>query len=84
LRQALFDGLEIIRVYPKPPGKEPDLAAPFLRKRGGTIEDLAGKIHRDLQRNLRSARVCGKDVTDGQPVGRDYVLNDGDIMELRA
>jgi ribosome-interacting GTPase 1 len=84
LRRAIFDGLEIIRVYSKPPGKEPDLAAPFPLKRGSTIEDLAGKIHRDLQRSLRSARVWGKDVFDGQPVGRDYVLHDGDIVELRA
>ena len=84
LRRAIFDGLELIRVYSKPPGKEPDLDAPFALKRGSTIEDLAGKIHRDLQRNLRSARVWGKEVFDGQPVGREYVLRDGDIVELRA
>jgi ribosome-interacting GTPase 1 len=84
LRRAIFDGLEIIRVYSKPPGKEPDLATPFPLKRGGTIEDLAGKIHRDLQHNLRSARVWGKEVFDGQAVGRDYILHDGDIVELRA
>jgi hypothetical protein len=84
LRRAIFDGLELIRVYSKPPGKEPDLDAPFALRRGSTIEELAGKIHRDLQRNLRSARVWGKEVFDGQPVGRDYVLHDGDIVELRA
>jgi hypothetical protein len=84
LQRAVFEGLELIRVYSKPPGKEPDLAAPFPLKRGSTIADLAGKIHRDLQRNLRSARVWGKEVFDGQPVGRDYVLQDGDIVELRA
>jgi ribosome-interacting GTPase 1 len=84
LRRAVFDGLDIIRVYSKPPGKEPDLAAPFPLKRGSTVEELAGKIHRGLQHNLRSARVWGKEVFDGQPVGRDYVLHDGDIVELRA
>jgi uncharacterized protein len=82
LRRAILDGLEIIRVYSKPPGKEPDLAAPFPLKRGSTIEDLAGRIHRDLQHDLRSARVWDKEVFDGQPVGRDYVLQDGDIVEL--
>jgi ribosome-interacting GTPase 1 len=84
LRRAIFDGLQIIRVYSKPPGREPDLAAPFPLKRGSTIEELAGKIHRDLQQHLKSARVWGKEVFDGQPVGRDYVLHDGDIVELRA
>jgi hypothetical protein len=84
LGRAIFDALEIIRVYSKPPGKEPDLAAPFPLKRGSTIEDLAGKIHRDLQQHLKSARVWGQTVFDGQPVGRDYVLQDGDIVELKA
>jgi hypothetical protein len=84
LRRAIFDGLELIRVYSKPPGKEPDLDAPFALKRGSTIEDLAGRIHRDLQRNLRLARVWGREVFDGQAVGRDYILQDGDIVELRA
>ncbi len=84
LRQAIFDALDIIRVYSKPPGKEPDLTAPFPLKSGSTIGDLAGKIHRDLQQHLKSARVWGKGVFDGQPVGRDYVLQDGDVVELRA
>ena len=84
LRRAIFEGLEVIRVYSKPPGKEPDRTAPFPLKRGSTIDDLAGKIHRDLQQHLKSARVWGKEVFDGQPVGRDYVLQDGDIVELRG
>jgi ribosome-interacting GTPase 1 len=79
-----IEALDIIRVYSKPPGKEPDLSAPFPLKRGSTIDDLAGKIHRDLRQHLKSARVWGKEVFDGQPVGRDYVLRDGDIVELRA
>jgi ribosome-interacting GTPase 1 len=84
LRRAIFDALDIVRVYSKPPGKEPDLTAPFPLRRGSTIEDLAGQIHRDLQHHLRSARVWGKEVFDGQPVGRDYELQDGDIVELRT
>jgi ribosome-interacting GTPase 1 len=65
------------------PGKEPDpdRAIPLS---AAAIEDLAGKIHRDLQRNLKSARVWGKEVFDGQAVGREYVLQDGDVVELQA
>jgi hypothetical protein len=84
LRRAIFGALEIIRFYSRPPGKEPDLAAPFPLRRGSTIEDLAGKIHRDLQQHLKSARVWGKEVFDDQPVGCDYVLQDGDVVELRT
>ncbi|TET96374.1 MAG: GTP-binding protein HSR1, partial [Anaerolineales bacterium] len=36
LKQAVFERLEIIRVYSKAPGKEPDLSAPFILKKGDT------------------------------------------------
>jgi ribosome-interacting GTPase 1 len=82
-KQVIFDRLEIIRIYAKPPGKEPDLSAPFVMRRGGTLEEFAGKVHQDFIKQLKSARVWGADVYDGQPVGRDHVLQDGDVVELR-
>jgi ribosome-interacting GTPase 1 len=84
LKQAIFDALGIIRVYTKPPGKAPDLTAPFVLKTGSTVGDLAGKIHKDFLDSLKSARVWGQGVFEGQLVGRDYVLCEGDIVELRA
>ena len=83
LKQVLFKRLEIIRVYAKPPGREPDLSAPFVLKKGSTVEDLAGKIHKDFLDELKAARVWGSAVHDGQMVGRDHVLADGDVVELR-
>jgi len=82
LKQAVFERLEIIRIYSKTPGKEPDFAAPFVMKKGGTLEDFAGKIHQDFVANLKVARVWGNGVYDGQPVGRNHVLHDGDVVEL--
>jgi ribosome-interacting GTPase 1 len=82
LKQILFERLDIIRVYSKAPGKAPDLTAPFILKRGGTIEDFAGKVHHDFIENLKMARIWGKDVYDGQMVQRDHVLHDGDVVEL--
>jgi ribosome-interacting GTPase 1 len=83
LKQVIFDRLEIIRVYSKPPGEAPDLSAPFVLKRGSTVEELAGKVHQDFFKNLKSARVWGSGVHDGQTVSREHVLEDGDIVELR-
>ena len=83
LRQAIVDHLDLVRVYAKPPGKEADLAVPFILKSGSTIEDLAGRVHKDFLLSLKFARVWGEAVHDGQMVGRDYVLQDGDIVELR-
>ncbi len=82
--QAIYDALDIIRVYSKPPGKEPDLSAPFVMKRGGTVEEFAGQIHKDFLEQLQSARVWGHGVYDGQAVGRDHVLHEGDVVELRT
>jgi ribosome-interacting GTPase 1 len=82
LKQSLFVTLEIIRVYTKVPGKEPDLTEPFVLRRGSRLEDLAAKIHKEFLQRLKYARVWGKDVYDGQMVQRDHVLQDGDIVEL--
>ena len=83
LKQVVVDRLEIIRVYAKPPGKKPDLDMPFVLPRGSTVDDLAGKVHKDFLEKLKAARVWGSGSFDGQMVGRDHVLADGDVVELR-
>ncbi|MEA3344645.1 MAG: GTPase [Chloroflexota bacterium] len=83
LKQAVFERLGIIRVYSKPPGEEPDLDRPFVLEKGSIVEEFAGKVHRDFLESLKSARLWGGGVYDGQMVGRDHVLNDGDVVELR-
>jgi len=83
LKQAVFEQLEVIRVYSKAPGRPPDLDVPFVLKRGSTVEDFAAKVHQDFVENLKAARVWGSTAFDGQMVPRDYVLHDGDIVELR-
>ena len=82
LKSQIFDKMEVIRIYSKPPGKEPDLTKPFILKKGNTVEELAGKVHHDFLYKLKTARVWGKNVFDGQMVGRDHILHDKDIVEL--
>jgi len=83
LKQTLFERLEIIRVYSKAPGKDPDLTQPFVLKKGDSIADFAGKVHQDFVDKLKVARVWGNDVFDGQMVQRDHLLQDGDVVELQ-
>jgi ribosome-interacting GTPase 1 len=83
-KNLVYQKLNIIRVYAKPPGEEPDLERPFVLKKGSTVTDLAGKIHRDFYDNFKLARVWGSTMFDGQMVQRDYILQDGDIVELRT
>jgi small GTP-binding protein len=84
MKRAVFDRLGIIRVYSKPPGQEPDFSAPFVMDSGGTVEDFAAKVHQDFLETLKTARIWGEGVYDGQMVGRDHVLHDGDVVELRT
>ncbi len=84
MKQMVFDSLDIVRVYSKIPGKEADVESPFVMKQGGTVEDFAGKVHQDFVKELKSAKVWGSSAFDGQMVPRDYVLEDGDIVELRT
>ncbi|MBC7261431.1 MAG: 50S ribosome-binding GTPase [Chloroflexi bacterium] len=82
-KRAVFENLGIIRVYAKPPGKDPDFSAPFILKKGSTVQDLAAKVHKDFLEKLTAARVWGSAEFDGQMVQRDYVLHDRDVVELR-
>ncbi len=83
LKEIIFERLDIIRVYSKAPGREPDYDSPFILERGCTVEAFAGKVHQDFYKQLKSARVWGSAEHDGIMVGRDYVLQDGDVVELR-
>jgi ribosome-interacting GTPase 1 len=80
--ERIFHISGIIRVYTKAPGKEPDLSAPFVLPKDSTLEHLAAKIHKDFLDKLKFAKLWGRDVYDGQMVQRDYVLQDGDVVEM--
>ncbi|HEX9644727.1 MAG TPA: GTPase [Acidimicrobiia bacterium] len=80
----LFEQLGIIRVHTKVPGLPADEGKPYALRRGATIHDVAEMIHRDIAANLRYARLWRPGGADGQQVGRDYVVEDGDIVELHT
>lgn len=80
----LFCQLGVVRVYTKAPGRPPDRHRPFTLRRGQTVEDVARLVHKDLARSLKYARVWGKSGFDGQHVGREHPLADGDVVELHA
>ncbi len=84
LRPAMFEMLDVIRVYSKAPGRKADLAAPFILKKGATVLEAAEAIHKDFVENLRYARLWGRNEYQGQMIGRDHVLEDGDIVEVHA
>jgi len=84
LRTAIYRLLNVIRVYSKKPGKPADMAAPFTCPAGSTLLQMAELVHRDFADKLKSARIWGTGVYDGQTVTRDHVLHDKDIVELHV
>src|SRR5262249_28400841 len=84
LRTAIFRILNVIRIYSKKPGKPPDMETPFTCPAGSTLVQFAETVHRDFADKLKSARVWGTGVFDGQTVQRDHALHDKDVVELHV
>src|SRR5262249_43160671 len=82
IRAATYHLLGVLRVYTKIPGKPADRARPFTLPIGSTVLDLAREIHGSFEQSLKSARIWGTGVFDGQAVKRDHELHDGDVVEL--
>jgi len=55
LKQAVFEQLEIIRIYSKAPGREPSFDAPFVLKRGST--DLDARLVAGWNQAVRVTRI---------------------------
>lgn len=84
LRMTIYEGLNILRVYTKVPGKKADLNSPFTVQKGSTVRELAMYIHKDFMEKLKSARVWNSKGLTGQMVQREYVLQEGDVVELHV
>jgi ribosome-interacting GTPase 1 len=78
----LFRHLGIRRVYTKTPGKPPETDKPFTVRAGDTVLDVARLVHKDIAESLRFARIWGTEVFDGQQVGPEHEVCDGDVIEL--
>jgi hypothetical protein len=82
LKREVYQILDVVRVYTKTPGKEPDLTEPVILKKGSTVGDVALSVHKDFVAKLRYAKVWGSGKFEGQMVKRDYLVNEGDVIEL--
>lgn len=81
IKERIWNSLNMIRVYTKEPGKKPE-KKPLVLKKGSTVRDAVRSIHKDFLKFFRFARVWGSSKYPGQTFGFDYVLRDGDILEI--
>ena len=81
LFQALYAALDILRVYPKAPGKAVERDDPIVLPIGSTVLDAAIGLHKDFE-EFKFARIWGPQWHDGQSVSRNDVVYDGDVVEF--
>ena len=58
-------------------------AEPLAFEPGATVADVADAVHHDLRTTFSGARVWGPSARfEGQRVGRDHAVLDGDVVEI--
>ncbi|HSL32540.1 MAG TPA: GTPase [Candidatus Limnocylindrales bacterium] len=82
-REAVWSLTGLIRVRLRKDGvTDPD---PLALSRGATVADVADAVHHDLAASFDGARVWGPSARfDGQRVGREHRVQDGDAVEIVA
>ena len=80
-RDAVWRLTGLIRVRLRTAGRtDPE---PLALDPGATVEDVADWVHHDLAASFIGARVWGPSARfDGQRVGRDHAVVDGDVVEI--
>ena len=85
LDKAVFELLGCVAIYPGGVSKLEDsegrcLPDCFLMPPKTTALDFAYKLHTDLGKNF----ICAKDVKTKKTVGKDYLLQNRDVIEIVA
>lgn len=84
LKQKIFELLKIIRVFLKDPKKnDVDFENPLIMKRGTKLNELLDKINEEWAGKFKGAKRYKKNLEQFEIVGRDYLLQDGDVLEIK-
>ena len=94
LIRAAFELLDLVSFFTADTGKE---AMARTLRRGGTAHDAAGRVHGDIQRAfVRAEVIAWNELVDAggyaaarergtlRIEGRDYVVQDGDVVHIRT
>ncbi|MBI4018169.1 MAG: TGS domain-containing protein [Candidatus Aenigmarchaeota archaeon] len=76
IKERIWRLLGFIITYSKKTG------TPMALPRGATVRDFAERIHKDFVRNFRFARLLRSGMA--KQVGLDYVLEDGDVVDIHT
>ncbi|KAH9821524.1 P-loop containing nucleoside triphosphate hydrolase protein [Melampsora americana] len=85
LIDALWHKLDLVRVYTKPRGRQPDYSQPIVLKTAkSTVEDFCNAIHKEISKQMKYCVVWGTSAKHarGQKVGLEHVLEDEDVVTI--
>ncbi len=83
LKRNIYNSLNLIRIYTKPPGKEADFTEPVVLREGATVLDAAYHIHKDFADKMKYTKLWRGDNNPRQ-VGPEEVLMEGDVVEFHS
>src|SRR5918993_1032768 len=79
LKQAIYQRLDLIRIYLRTKTGETDYEEPLIIRNGSSVATVCNKIHRKMTRDFKYAQVWGRSAKfGGQKVGLDHTLVDQD------
>jgi hypothetical protein len=88
LAEAVFDALQVMRVYTKSPRvklEDFERVNPLVLPIGSTVIEAASQLHKELGQSLKYAVLWGQSSKfEGQKVGREHPLVDGDVIEIHG
>ena len=81
LKEGIYKKLKLIRIYMKPKRGKVDYSKPLIVREGDGVGDVWKKLR--LHGKMEYAVVWGKSAKfDGQKVGEEHMLSDGDIITI--
>lgn len=83
LKKKIYNSLNLIRIYTKPPGKNADFTEPVVLRKDATVEDAAYHIHKDFADKMKYAKLWRGDKNPKQ-VGPEEILIEGDVVEFHS
>jgi hypothetical protein len=84
LLEMMWEYLDLVRIYTKPKGLNPDYGEPIILPRGiSTVEDFCNRIHKLIIKHFKYALVWGTSVKHRpQRVGKEHQLEDEDVVQI--
>ncbi|MBU2612154.1 MAG: 50S ribosome-binding GTPase [Nanoarchaeota archaeon] len=84
LKKKIFDSFDVLRIFTKEPGKNPE-KRPMILKPNSNVRDVAEKILKGLSKKIVETKIWGPSSKfGGQVVGLNHKIKDLDTIEFKT